>query len=60
MRKLLYTVALFVMASACSTKPESKPYNWEDDLHQRLLTDFCMNGIPSEGLYPQVYSRRDR
>ena len=42
MRKLLYTVALFVMASACSTKPESKPYNWEDDLHQRLLTDFCM------------------
>ena len=48
MRKLLYTVALFVMASACSTKPESKPYNWEDD------------GIPGEGLYPQVYSRRDR
>ena len=42
MRKLLYTVALFVTASACSTKPESKPYNWEDDLHQRLLTDFCM------------------
>ena len=42
MRKLLYTVALFVMASACSTKPESKPYNWEDDLYQRLLTDFCM------------------
>ena len=42
MRKLLYTVALFVIASACSTKSESKPYNWEDDLHQRLLTDFCM------------------
>ena len=41
-KKLLYTVALFVMASACSTKPESKPYNWEDDLYQRLLTDFCM------------------
>ena len=42
MRKLLYTVALFVIASACSTKSESKLYNWEDDLHQRLLTDFCM------------------
>lgn len=42
MRKLLYTVALFVIASACSTKSESKPYNWEDDLYQRLLTDFCM------------------
>ena len=42
MRKLLYTVALLVIASACSTKSESKPYNWEDDLYQRLLTDFCM------------------
>ena len=60
MRKLLYTVALFVMASACSTKPESKPYNWEDDLHQRLLTDFCMTESQVKGLYPQVYSRRDR
>ena len=37
MRKLLYTVALFVMASACSTKPESKPYNWEDDLNLDLI-----------------------
>ena len=57
MRKLLYTVALFVMASACSTKPESKPYNWEDDLYQRLLYGFLYDGIPGEGLYPQVYSR---
>ena len=56
MRKLLYTVALFVIASACSTKSESKPYNWEDDPAYGLLYD----GIPGEGLYPQVYSRRDR
>ena len=42
MRSYCNTVALFVTASACSTKPESKPYNWEDDLYQRLLTDFCM------------------
>lgn len=40
MKKLLYIVALFLFASACSTKPESKPYSWEEDLHQRLLTDF--------------------
>ena len=46
MRKLLYTVALFVIASACSTKSESKPYNWEDDLHQRLLTPIT-GGPPS-------------
>ena len=42
MRKLVYTVFLFVLASACGTKPESKPYSWDDDLHQRLLTDFCL------------------
>lgn len=52
MRKLLYTVALFVMASACSTKPESKPYNWEDDLYQRLLTDFCMTRTISASIFP--------
>ena len=42
MKNLLYIVFLFVFVSACSTKPESKPYSWDDDLHQRLLTDFCL------------------
>ena len=42
MKKLLYAIALFLLASACNTKPASKPYSWDDDLHQRLLTDFCM------------------
>ena len=23
-----------------TTKSENKPYTWEEDLHQRLLTDF--------------------
>jgi len=42
MKNLLYMVFLFVFVSACSTKPENKPYSWDDDLHQRLLTDFCL------------------
>ena len=42
MKNLLYTVFLFVFVSACGTKPENKPYSWDDDLHQRLLTDFCL------------------
>ena len=42
MRKLLYIVSLFVLVSACNTKQENKGYNWDDDLHQRLLADFCL------------------
>lgn len=42
MRKLVYLIALFVIASACASRQEVKPYTWEDDLHQRLLTDFCL------------------
>ena len=42
MKNLLYTVFLFVFVSACSTKPENRPNSWDDDLHQRLLTDFCL------------------
>lgn len=42
MKKLLYIVALFLLASACNTKPVSKPYSWDEDLQQRLLTDFCL------------------
>lgn len=42
MKKLLYIVALFLLASACNTKPVNKPYSWDEDLQQRLLTDFCL------------------
>lgn len=42
MKKLLYVVLWFVLASACNTKSESKSYSWDEDLHQRLLTDFCL------------------
>ena len=40
MKKVLYAAALLFLVTACTPKPESKPYTWEDDLHQRLLTDF--------------------
>lgn len=43
MKKLLYSVALFLLASACGTKQEVKPYSWEEDLHQRILTDFRLS-----------------
>ena len=42
MKNLMYVIALLLLASACNTKPGSKLYSWEEDLHQRLLTDFCM------------------
>ena len=42
MKRLLYIVACLVLASACHTKTEVKPYSWEDDLHQRLLAEFCL------------------
>lgn len=42
MKRLLYGVALLALASACSTKPDVRPYSWEDDLQQRLRTDFCL------------------
>ena len=47
MKNLLYIVFLFVFVSACSTKPENKPYCWDDDLHRRLLTDFCLTEAES-------------
>ena len=40
MKKVLYAAALLFLVTACTPKTESKPYAWEDDLHQRLLTDF--------------------
>lgn len=42
MKRLLYAAACLVLASACHTNPAPKPYSWEEDLHQRLLTDFCL------------------
>lgn len=46
MKRLLYIIMLLVIASACASKPEVKAYSWEEDLHQRLLTDFCLTESP--------------
>lgn len=40
MKPLIYIAALLVLLSACASRQETNPYSWEDDLHQRLLTDF--------------------
>ncbi len=42
MRQLFYAVVLLVLASACGMERPHRPYTWEDDLHQRLLADFCL------------------
>ena len=42
MKKLIYAVALLIATSACNSKKSQPTYNWEEDLHQRLLTDFCL------------------
>lgn len=42
MRQLVYIVILFVITSACASRQDVKPYAWEDDLHKRLLIDFCL------------------
>lgn len=42
MKNLIYAVLLLIAASACCTKKEQAAYSWEEDLHQRLLTDFCL------------------
>lgn len=43
MRKLLYVFALFLLATACGTKPVGKvDSEWDEELHRRLLTDFCL------------------
>lgn len=43
MKKLLYLVAIFALFSACQSNPKHPEYSWEEDLHYRLLTDFCLN-----------------
>ena len=42
MRGLLYIMACLVLVSACQRNSASQTYSWEQDLHQRLLTDFCL------------------
>lgn len=42
MKNLLYIIAVFISLSACTSRQAPKPYNWDDDLHQRLLADFCL------------------
>ena len=42
MRKILYPIVLMMLASACSNRQPAEAYSWEADLHQRLLTDFCL------------------
>lgn len=42
MKKILYFVLLLVCFSACNRKASEASYSWEADLHQRLLTDFCL------------------
>ena len=60
MRKLVYTVFLFVLASACGTKPESKPYSWDDDFAPASAYRLLPDGITGEGLYQEVPSRCHR
>lgn len=43
MKKLLTVILLMVVVCACSSRRSATTYNWNDDYHQRLLTDFCLN-----------------
>lgn len=43
MKKFAYFLAALCLACSCSQQPEAPAYRWEDDLHQRLLTDFCVS-----------------
>lgn len=42
MKKLIYAVALLLAISACQSGSKKAAYSWENDLHQRLLRDFCL------------------
>lgn len=42
MKRLIYAAALLMALSACNTRTGVEPYSWENDLHQRLLTDFTL------------------
>ena len=43
MKKLIYAVAMLLAISACQGGPKQAAYSWENDLHQRLLRDFCLS-----------------
>ncbi|MCE2617479.1 transglutaminase-like domain-containing protein [Phocaeicola oris] len=40
MKHILYLICIFFLAS-CARQENNYAYSWEEDLHQRLLTDFC-------------------
>lgn len=42
MKRLIYVAGLLALMSACNTRTAVPEYSWEADLHQRLLTDFCL------------------
>ena len=42
MKRLIYVAGLLALMSACNTRTAAPEYSWEADLHQRLLTDFCL------------------
>ena len=42
MKKLIYVVAMMLAISACQGGSKQASYSWEEDLHQRLLRDFCL------------------
>lgn len=42
MKRLIYAAGLLALMSACNTRTAAPEYSWEADLHQRLLTDFCL------------------
>ncbi|MFA6812960.1 MAG: transglutaminase-like domain-containing protein [Bacteroidaceae bacterium] len=43
MKKLVYLFSLLLVLAACNRGPQKKTYNWQEDLHYRLLTDFCLD-----------------
>lgn len=43
MKKLIYLATLLILLAACGNKQDTTAYSWEEDLHQRLLTDFRLS-----------------
>lgn len=60
MRKLLYTVALFVIAFCMQHEVREQALQLGGRPAPTSAYGLLYDGIPGEGLYPQVYSRRDR
>lgn len=49
MKNLIYISLLCVILSACASSQPGGVYSWEEDLHQRLLTDFCLSESQVKG-----------